>query len=105
MAMRNEIYEILKFGVFCLYKTENITSAKTLEFVKKAIRLGKYTISILNFLLHIKHLYVNIFVIDRKEFRKLKVGHGGTLDSYATGVLGKYNINYFDYTFPCFHNI
>ncbi|CAH1404877.1 unnamed protein product [Nezara viridula] len=60
-----EKYKLLKNGIFCLNKKENMTSSNCVEFVKKII---------------MRDLGWN------KRF-KIKVGHGGTLDYDASGVL------------------
>nr|XP_014290024.1 probable tRNA pseudouridine synthase 1 isoform X2 [Halyomorpha halys] len=62
----SEKYNLLKNGIFCLNKKENITSSDCVQLVKKIL---------------IKELGGN------KKLFKIKVGHGGTLDYDASGVL------------------
>lgn len=62
----SEKYYVLQNGIFCLNKVENVTSSNCVQFVKKII---------------IKDLGCN------KRLLKTKVGHGGTLDYDASGIL------------------
>lgn len=61
-----ETYNMFKFGLFCVDKEKFKTSAEVVELVKNSITLD---------------------TSNEKRIHKLKIGHGGTLDSSATGVL------------------
>uniref|UniRef100_A0A1B6M9G7 tRNA pseudouridine(55) synthase n=1 Tax=Graphocephala atropunctata TaxID=36148 RepID=A0A1B6M9G7_9HEMI len=65
-----EIYKVIKNGFFAIYKRSGLTSAKELEELKNSIVEG-----------------INADRTVKDQNYLLRAGHGGNLDSMATGVL------------------
>lgn len=91
-------------GLFAIYKKQGPTSADVLNTLKEVLLKGKITsrqsqkTSLLTFFRADSEIFLIVYVLEageqnpnprKRKKQSLKMGHGGTLDSAASGVLGK----------------